>query len=444
MLKLFGTDGIRCRAGEYPLDRKTIFKIGLNLPAVLKNKSRSLFIIGEDTRESCSWISDCLAGGLTEGGALVQKCGVMPTPSVAYITRTEGADAGISISASHNLYHDNGLKIFDKKGYKLSDELESMLENLVRNNEPPKGISSAACEYNHDLPGKYEKYLKNTFSDISLKGIKVAIDCANGANFKIAGRVFSDLGSDIVSMGCSPDGKNINKDCGSQHPHKLSSLVVETSADIGVAFDGDGDRAIFVSSDGTVLDGDFVMFALAKTMKGKGTLKNSTLVSTVMSNLGLENALAGLGIKMLRTDVGDRQVLESMIKGGHNLGGEQSGHVICLDHATTGDGLLTALKVLEIMAESGRTLREITEGMSKYPQILVNVKVREKPAMTENKKIQEAIMDSEQKMGNRGRVLVRYSGTEPLARIMLEGDSESVISKLAEEIAGVILSEIGA
>ncbi len=442
-MKLFGTDGIRCKAGEYPLDRDTLYVIGESLSEIIPSDGQPLILIGRDTRESGQWIFESIASGILSMGGEVYNCGVMPTPAVAYLTRNSDADGGISISASHNPFYDNGLKIFDKNGYKLPDEQEQELELLIDSRKDRLfDFSDKLPEVQNKFSEKYISFLLNTFSHVSLKGLKVVLDCAHGASSNMAGRVFEALGAVVTLIGSEPDGVNINDNVGSQHTQQLSRKVVETSSDFGVAFDGDGDRAVFVSPDGTVLDGDFIMYVLACAMHEKGLLRNSTLVSTVMSNLGLEKVLSSAGINMVRTDVGDKQVLQCMLNENFNLGGEQSGHIICLDHATTGDGLLTALKVVEVMMKKNRSLKELTSGMVKYPQILLNVPVKRKPAMADNVPISNAIREGEQRMENKGRVLVRYSGTEPLARVMLEGESDSVISEIASYIAEIIRTEL--
>ncbi len=443
-MKLFGTDGIRGKAGQAPLDRETVARVGAAIVKAMKidgpsGSSATLrFVIGRDTRESGAWIEEELARGLTNEGANVVSAGVVPTPAVAYLARTEGFDAGIVISASHNPYEDNGIKVFGGAGTKLTEQLEASVERLVHDaawSVPP----AAGTIDRHDLCAHYVEHLELIMSAAgALRGSRVVIDCANGANSALAPWLFKKLGFELTSIGVSPNGRNINLDCGSTHLEALAAAVVQSKARLGVAFDGDGDRALFIDHDGRVVDGDATLLMAAIDLKDRGRLPGNAIVATVMSNIGLEIALRERGIDMIRTAVGDKYVMEEMTRRGLALGGEQSGHIIFSEHLFTGDGLATALNVLRIMAESGQELSELAAALVTYPQVLVNVRVREKADYMKVPAIADAVKRVEHGLAGSGRLLVRYSGTEPLLRIMLEGKDAAEIKQWANQIATVV------
>ena len=443
-MKLFGTDGIRGKAGQAPLEPKTVARVGaaiakamnVDKPAGLSKPLR--FVIGRDTRESGNWIEDELARGLTGEGATVVSAGVVPTPAVAYLARTEGFDAGIVISASHNPYEDNGIKVFGGAGTKLTEQLEASVESLVADTSWSVADRPGAIE-REDLSPHYVEHLEMIMKDAGrLAGSRVVVDCANGATNAIAPRMFAAMGFDVQAIGVTPDGRNINLDCGSTHLDGLARAVVQAKARFGVAFDGDGDRALFVDHAGRVVDGDAILLMAAIYLKDRNRLPGNAVVATVMSNIGLEIALRDRGISMLRTQVGDKYVMEEMIKRGIALGGEQSGHIIFSDHLFTGDGLATALNVIRIMADTGKELSDLASALVCYPQVLVNVRVREKTDLRTVPQIASTMEKVEQRLAGNGRLLVRYSGTEPLLRIMLEGKDDDEIRAWADEIAGVV------
>jgi phosphoglucosamine mutase len=442
--QLFGTDGIRGVAGEYPLDPATIFAFGLALgDDVLAHHAAPEVLIGADTRESGPWIAALVAGGLTSRGVRVRYAGVITTPGVAYLTRTGPFAAGVMISASHNPYHDNGLKVFGHSGFKLPDEEELAIEQEIlrlRNQVKPEPASLPVDE---SLDRQYLDFLLSTVS-VRFEGCKMAIDCGNGAAYRLAPELFRRLGADVAAVCTEPNGRNINLDCGALHLGNLQRTVAAHHADFGVAFDGDADRAMFVSRSGKLVDGDAVLLASARALKAAGRLPLGTVVSTVMANLGLEKALDRNGIRMLRTAVGDKYVLEEMERLGAPLGGEQSGHVIFREYATTGDGMLTALQVFEIARQAGVGLDELTADLEVYPQKLVNVRVREKRALTEVPAVAHEIRQVEEAFAGSGRVLVRFSGTEPLARVMVEGKDAEQVDRFSAQIAEAIQREMGA
>jgi len=449
-MKLFGTDGIRGKAGTAPLEPKTVARVGAAIVKAMRLASSSqpgsgrvrTFVIGRDTRESGTWIEDELARGLTSEGATVVSAGVIPTPAVAYLARTEGFDAGIVISASHNPYEDNGIKVFGGSGTKLTEQLETSVERLVADSSWSVPDMPGRID-RQDLSAHYVEHLELIMKTPGpLAGSRIVIDCANGATAGIAPRLFKGLGFEVQAIGVSPDGRNINLDCGSTHLDKLSATVVAAQARLGVAFDGDGDRALFVDHDGRVVDGDAVLLMAAIHLKDQGRLPGHAIVATVMSNIGLEIALRNRGIDMVRTAVGDKYVMEEMIKRGLALGGEQSGHIIFSEHLFTGDGLATALNVLRIMADTGKELEELAGALVTYPQVLVNVRVREKADYMQVPAIADTVKRVEQGLAGNGRLLVRYSGTEPLLRIMLEGKDDSEIRAWADEIAGVVRANL--
>ena len=447
-MKLFGTDGIRGKAGHPPLDPATVARVGaaiakamnVDKPSGLSKPLR--FVIGRDTRESGTWIEDELARGLTSEGATVVSAGVVPTPAVAYLARTEGFDAGIVISASHNPYEDNGIKVFGGEGTKLTEQLEASVEKMVADGSWLVPEKAGVIE-RQDLSMHYLEHLALIMTDAgALRGSHLVVDCANGATNHIAPQLLATMGFDVQAIGVTPNGRNINLDCGSTHLDALARAVVQSEARLGVAFDGDGDRALFVDHAGRIVDGDAILLMAAIYLKDRGRLPGNAIVATVMSNIGLEIALRDRGITMLRTQVGDKYVMEEMIARGIALGGEQSGHVIFSDHLFTGDGLATALNVLRIMSDTGKELSELAAALVSYPQVLVNVRVREKTDLKAVPQIASTMEKVEQRLAGNGRLLVRYSGTEPLLRIMLEGKDDEEIRAWADEIAGVVRANL--
>ena len=445
--RLFGTDGVRGVAGEFPLDARTVYALGVALGEEIRaERARPKVLLGMDTRESSLWIAGQIAGGLARAGVVCRNAGIITTPGLAYLTRQGPFAAGGVISASHNPYRDNGIKVFGHSGYKLPDEQEQRIEQRVFEllaggfRTAPRAVPPAP-----ELVQRYEDFLAASFP-FSLRGLKVALDCAHGAAYALAPRLFQRLGASVIARGCEPDGRNINLDCGALHPEGLRHLVVSEKADLGIAFDGDADRAIFVARDGSVLDGDAILLMTALWLNERGRLRGAdgrpTVVATVMSNLGLERALASHGIRMLRTAVGDKYVLEEMLRSGAVLGGEQSGHIIFLNYATTGDGLLTALRVLEIVLESGRDLKDYAAQIALYPQCMLNVRIRQPRPLEELSAVQQAISEAERAFGPEGRVLVRFSGTEPVVRVMVEGPNRELVEAMARRIASVVEAEL--
>lgn len=435
-MRLFGTDGIRGRAGDPPLDRATVRLVGAAL-ARLQPGTRVL--VGRDTRESGLWIEEELARGLSSGGASVTSAGVLPTPGVAYVTRTGPFDHGIVISASHNPFEDNGLKVFSHAGEKFTDASERHVEALVASHEVDVPDLAPAPITRVDVSAEYLAHLQRILSDAGpLRGSRVVVDCAHGATSTVAPRFLASLGLDVDAIGVSPDGRNINRACGSTHLEALSARVTARRARLGIAFDGDGDRALFVDADGRVVDGDAVMLLCALQRKAEGRLPSDTVVATVMSNIGLELALREHGIALRRTPVGDKHVMEDMLTHGFALGGEQSGHVIFADHLFTGDGLATALNVLRVMADTGRELADLAGQLTTYPQVLVNVRVRERADLAHIPAVADVMRQVEARLHGQGRLLVRYSGTEPLLRIMIEGKDAGQIRAWADEIAAAV------
>jgi phosphoglucosamine mutase len=435
---LFGTDGVRGTAGRYPLDPPTVRRLGAALVRALKVASPK-FLVGRDTRESGVWIEAELAHGASGEGASVTSVGVVPTPAVAYLTRTHGYDAGVVISASHNPFEDNGIKVFSGKGEKFTERIEREVEEIIGDPSWEAHEGEPAHVPHADLVGAYLDHLRAVLRDSGmLAGFTLAIDCANGAATTVAPQLFSSLGLAIEVIGDQPDGRNINLKCGSTHPELLARTVVERGCRIGVAFDGDGDRAIFVDHTGQVVDGDAVLLMCGRQLQSEGRLKGNTIVATVMSNIGLELALRSLGIDLVRCAVGDKYVMEEMLARGLSLGGEQSGHIIFSDYLFTGDGLCTALNVLRTVALTGRTLADLASDLTTYPQVLLNVRVREKVELKSVPAVAEAIARVETRVAGQGRLLVRYSGTEPLLRVMLEGRNEHEIRAWAQEIIDVV------
>ncbi len=446
--QLFGTDGIRGVAGEFPLDPLTAHAFGSALGHWAREHDPDPeVVIGMDTRESGPWLAAQVAGGLARRGIKARFAGLITTPGVAYLTRTQHFVAGVMISASHNPYQDNGLKAFDHSGFKLPDDQELLIEaGIFALREA--GVEPVAAELQVDetLDKAYVDYLASTVS-CSFAGRKVILDCANGAASHLATGLFERLGASVIAIGCEPNGRNINLNSGALHVENLRAEVLKQQADIGVAFDGDADRAILVSHSGKIIDGDSVLLVLANAMHGNRRLAASggspVVVATVMSNLGLERALREGGIQLVRTPVGDKYVLEEMVRRDAPIGGEQSGHVIFREYATTGDGMLTALRVMEIVQSSGRDLDDLTSRLQIYPQLLVNVRVKNRKPLAELPGVQEQIRLAEQSFGDAGRVLVRFSGTEPLARVMVEGPDPAQVEHFAERIAGAIRLELG-
>lgn len=445
MGKYFGTDGVRGVANS-ELTPEMAFKLGRFGGFVLtKDKDRPKVLIGRDTRVSGHMLEGALVAGLLSIGAEVMRLGVISTPGVSYLTKALGAEAGVMISASHNPVADNGIKFFGPDGFKLSDEQEYEIEELIDMDEDqlPRPVGADLGQVMDYFEGgqKYLQYLKNTV-DEDFSGIHIALDCAHGATSSLATHLFADLDADISIMGASPNGININAGVGSTHPEALAALVKEKGADVGLSFDGDGDRLIAIDEKGNIVDGDQIMFICGKYMKEHGRLKHSTIVSTVMSNLGFYKGLEGYGIHSVPTAVGDRYVVEEMKKNGFNLGGEQSGHIIFLDYNTTGDGLLTGLQLVNIMKATKKTLSELAADMKKFPQKLVNVRVTDKHHVTDNEKVKTVIEQVEAEMNGNGRILVRPSGTEPLVRVMAEAPTEELCESYVDRIVSVVRAEM--
>lgn len=444
MRKLFGTDGMRGLAGEYPLDPATTFALGSALGKWVTARHRDAeVVIGMDTRESGPWIAAHVAGGLKGEGVKARFAGLITTPGIAHVARNGPFAAGVMISASHNPYHDNGIKIIDHSGFKLADEEEHAIEremSAFSESGEAAELKAPKLKVDEGLDRAYLEHLAATLPG-GAAGMHFAVDAANGAATYLAPALFERLGAKIETLCCAPDGRNINLNCGSLHLEKVRYAVLQSGAEFGVAFDGDADRALFVSHSGKIVDGDAVLLMCARAMHARGELQE--VVATVMSNLGLERALKRHGIGLVRTPVGDKYVLEEMLKRDCPLGGEQSGHVIFRQFATTGDGLLTALRVIEVMRESGQDLDQLSSEMETYPQLLVNVKVRTKRPLEELTEVKEEIQRAESEFGEAGRVLVRFSGTEPLARVMVEGPEIGRVKHFAHSIAAAIENELG-
>lgn len=452
--RLFGTDGIRGAAGKFPLDSRTVRVIGGSLARHLREKTGRppLIVTGRDTRESGPWIERELIAGARESGAEVDSAGIITTPGVAFLAGTLPADAGVVVSASHNPYQDNGIKVFDPSGRKLDEATERRIENDIaaaigeNTSESTSGLGrqTEGAERAVDLRARYLNYLCHDVArDLSLNGLRMIADCANGAAYKLAPDLFGLLGARVIAINNEPDGHNINRDCGSLHIEGLQRRVIEEQADLGVAFDGDADRALFVDAGGKFIDGDASMWILANYLKERGELTGDTVVATVMSNIGLEVALRSRGIKLARTDVGDKYVLEELIRTGAVMGGEQSGHLIFPRLSLAGDGMLTTISLLRAMRDHNKTLAELAGGFKRYPQVLVNVRVKEKRPFEDIPEVQQLRHEVERKLGDRGRLLLRYSGTESLARVMIEGESESEVKAQANALAEAIRAELG-
>jgi len=445
--RLFGTDGVRGTAGEYPLDRSTVRRLGAALVRALARGPAGgpRLLVGSDTRESGGWIEAEFAHGAVGEGAVVTSAGVVPTPAVAYLTRTERFDAGVVISASHNPFEDNGIKVFSGRGEKFTERVEREVEAIVA--DPSWHVRGGAPDEVprvHHLAGAYLEHLRAVIpADVPVNRFKMAIDCANGATTTVAPQLFAGLGLDVTVIGNEPDGRNINLHCGSTHPQALAQTVLEVGAQMGVAFDGDGDRAIFVDQRGEVVNGDAVLLMCGRQLQRERRLKGNAIVATVMSNIGLELALNEHGIGLVRCAVGDKYVMEEMLARNLSLGGEQSGHIIFSDYLFTGDGLCTALNVLRVVAVTGRPLADLAADLVSYPQVLLNVRVREKADLKTIPAVAAVIEQVEARVAGQGRLLVRYSGTEPLLRVMLEGRHEPEIRGWAQEIVDAVRRELG-
>jgi phosphoglucosamine mutase len=445
MKRLFGTDGIRGVAGEYPLDEPTVRRFGAALAELVHSDEASRLVVGRDTRESGPWLRDALAAGLASRKAVAIDAGVVSTPALAHLVRTCGFDAGVMISASHNPFEDNGLKVFGSDGVKLSDDLESRIEALMLDGDlDDPGPQSNAVEQDAALSRCYVEHLETLISKPGrLRGLRLVADCANGSAHALAPEVLRHHGAEVVTIGDAPNGRNINLECGSLHLDRLVDRVKQERADLGIAFDGDADRCLAVDARGRIVDGDYLLYIIGRRMKREGRLRGDALVATIMSNFWLEESLAGEGVRLIRAPVGDKYVLEQMVADDLALGGEQSGHLIFRDHATTGDGLLTALLFLETLLDETQSLEQILDGITPYPQVQINVRVREKPDLHGHARIGPAIAEIETALRGQGRVVLRYSGTEPVARVMLEGKDPDLVRNHAEHLAALIGQELG-
>ena len=442
MSTLFGTDGIRGVAGEYPLDPETLFHIG----RCLARQERRSVVVGRDTRESGPWIEEALSRGLSCSGARVTSAGVLPTPAISLLCRGAEFDAGVVVSASHNVYTDNGLKFFTGRGLKLSRHEESALETLLETDcesspvpRSPLPNPPALIRTDPDCLETYSRFLRSTLEVESLEPLKLVLDCASGAASQVAPQVFRDLGARVTLVDAAPDGRNINRDCGAVHPRRMARTVTETKADFGVALDGDADRAVFADHRGSLLTGDHILYVLAGHLLGRDRLPTRRIVATVMSNRGLEIALSSLGVRLVRAPVGDRNVLESMLEGGDHLGGEPSGHIILREHSTAGDGILTALKMAQVLLLERRSLARLSAGLRLQPQVLRNVPVgRQSQGLLEDREVHRRIESARRSLKGRGRILVRRSGTEPVVRIMAEGEDRRLLEACVEGIAAQV------
>lgn len=444
--ELFGTDGIRGVPGTPPLDDATLYATGRSLADYLKREHGSAHVlIGMDTRESGPHIASLLAAGLQKSGASVGFAGVITTPGVACLVRQNDYQAGVVISASHNPYHDNGVKLFSHAGMKFPDSEEEKIETeILRLRGQPVPAERPALVANHALHVEYLEFLKNhVLPGARLSGYRVVLDCANGAAYQLGPELFRSLGADVVAIAVTPDGRNINAGCGALHLEGLQQRVLKEEARLGVAFDGDADRAMFVCGTGRIVNGDGVMLAAARHLKSKNALKHNRVVATSMSNLGLERALAREGISLARAAVGDRYVLEELLKSDNNLGGEQSGHIIFLDDSPAGDGLLTAVKMASLASSNG-SLGTLVEGLKDYPQVIVNVRVKSKPPLDSIPEVAQALADAKTTLGDNGRIVLRYSGTEPLARVMVEAEHQADVDRFSSSIADALRQTIGA
>ncbi|GAB4261351.1 MAG: phosphoglucosamine mutase [Methylomicrobium sp.] len=443
--KYFGTDGIRGKVGEYPITADFMLKLGWATGRVFANEGNGFVLVGKDTRISGYMFESALEAGLTAAGVDTRLLGPMPTPGIAYLTRTLRAQAGIVISASHNPYYDNGIKFFSVHGTKLPDQLEKKIEQYL--DSPMTTVESSKlgkAKRVGDAAGRYIEFCKGTIPTwMDFNGLRIVVDCANGATYHIAPHVFSEVGAEVVTIGAEPDGLNINDECGATRPEKLVSTVLAYRADFGIALDGDGDRLIMVDHKGEIVDGDELIYIIAKSRLSSGSLKGP-VVGTLMTNLGMEHALKNLGVELYRAKVGDRYVMEMLEDKKGILGGESSGHIICLDRTTTGDGIVAALQIMAEMKITGKTLNELKAGMSKYPQVLINLRTDIKINPDNHEKIQKAVKDVEKKLGANGRVLLRASGTEPLIRVMVEGVDKALVDQCAHQLADEVKKAIDA
>ncbi len=449
MGKLFGTDGVRGVANLEPMTSETAMKLGRAAAHLFQRRAgRHQIVIGKDTRLSGYMLESALTSGICSMGVDVLLVGPMPTPAIAFLTRSLRADAGVVISASHNPYQDNGIKFFSSDGFKLPDELEARMEELIVSKEidhlRPTADAVGKAYRIDDAEGRYIEFVKRSLPrEMDFQGMKVVVDCANGAAYKASPKVLRELGATVFVLADEPNGTNINADCGAVHPERLQETVRQQGAHLGIAHDGDADRALFVCEQGNLIDGDHAMAALALDLHAQGRLCRKTVVGTVMSNYGLELALSKAGLNLVRTPVGDRYLLERMLAEGYNLGGEQSGHLIFMDYNTTGDGLISGLQVLGLMKRTGRPLSELARCMTAVPQVLLSIRVKQKRDLAQVPELQRAIQESQAKLNGAGRVLVRYSGTEPLLRIMVEGEPASLIQSVAEDLAGTVRTHLG-
>lgn len=448
-IKVFGTDGVRGRANYKPMTVEIALALGRAAGKIFRrHNGKHRVVIGKDTRLSCYMFENALISGLCSMGVDTLMVGPLPTPGVAFITRAYRADAGIVISASHNPYYDNGIKFFSSDGFKLPDPWEKEMEEIITLNTfddslPPEYDIGKNSKIN-DADGRYIEFVKATFPRrLSLRNLKIALDCANGAGYKVAPLVFRELDAQVFVYGNAPNGLNINDGCGSLHPETVQKAVIDHRADVGIALDGDADRVIMVDENAQIVDGDTILAICARDLKKQGQLKNNKVVATVMSNFGFMKAMEAAQIEVIRSQVGDRYVIQDMLKHDANLGGEQSGHMIFLDHNTTGDGLVCALQVLRIMMETDSKLSDLAAIVTRYPQTCINVKVKSKPPLTDLKKVQEAIANVEKQLGDSGRVLVRYSGTENICRVMVEGPKQKQVQQMATSISNIVNEEIG-
>ncbi|HII72185.1 TPA: phosphoglucosamine mutase [Candidatus Woesearchaeota archaeon] len=448
MRKLFGTDGIRGRSNIFPMTAETALKLGQAIATVLRKhyNKKITAVIGKDTRRSCYIFEYALTSGLCPMGADVYLVGPMPTPAISHLTKSFAADMGIVISASHNPATDNGIKLFDSQGFKLPDDVEEEIENIMESGidtSDINGTNVGKAMRIDDAAGRYIEFTKNSIKNMSLEGLKIVLDCANGAAYKVAPMIFKELGAEVLVLNNKPDGLNINKDCGSLHPDVIRSAVLDNKADIGIALDGDADRVIMVDEKGNNVDGDHLIAMCALDMKRRGKLKDNTVVVTVMTNIGFDIAMKQAGINVIKAKVGDRYVIDEMRKNRYSLGREQSGHIIFFNRSTTGDGTLSALQVLALIKDSGKPLSELAKCMKSYPQVLKNIRVKVKRPIEDMPLVSEEIISAENRLGNDGRVLVRYSGTENLCRVMLEGKDQEEINALADKIIERVKEEIG-
>ncbi len=453
MKKLFGTDGIRGTANTYPITPDLVVKIGQALGAVLKKHSsrkghKRTVLIGKDTRLSGYMIEQSIAAGLNSMGVRVFLTGPLPTPGIGFVAQNMRADAGVVISASHNAFQDNGIKIFDHEGFKISSEMEEEIEALVFDDKQLAKSLEAPNEVGRtrridDAAGRYIVHAKNSFPlAYDLEGLRIVLDCANGAAYRVAPAILEELGAEVILLGAKPNGRNINAESGALYPHRTAQEVKTYRADLGITLDGDADRVIMVDEKGRIVNGDHILAILATHLKSEGKLKNNTVVATQMSNVGLDNYLRDQGIALVRTDVGDKYVVDEMRKNGYNIGGEQSGHIISLDHSTTGDGCVAALSVMAVMQATGKTLSELNDLMSDVPQVLVNARVKEKVQLDQLEGYDKLIKSISDQLGDKGRVFVRYSGTEPVLRVLVEGNQRQQIASFAEEIAAFVTRKI--